>query len=59
MSVQAICMESRNQEFSAVEALKLENKALNRYRDVYPYDHSRVPLTRYSRHLYSGYRKGF
>jgi len=44
-------MESRNQEFSAVEALKLENKALNRYRDVYPYDHSRVPLTRYSRHL--------
>ena len=40
-------MESRNQEFSAVEALKLENKALNRYRDVYPYDHSRVPLTRY------------
>ncbi len=46
--LQAVCMESRNQEFSAVEALKLENKALNRYRDVYPYDHSRVPLTRYS-----------
>lgn len=41
----AICMESRSQEFSAVEALKLENKTLNRYRDVYPYDHSRVPLT--------------
>jgi len=40
-----ICIESRNKEFAAVEALKPENKHLNRYRDVYPYDHSRVPLT--------------
>lgn len=39
-----ICIESRNKEFQAVEALKPENKHLNRYRDVYPYDHSRVPL---------------
>jgi protein tyrosine phosphatase len=27
-----------------VEALRAENKHLNRYRDVYPYNHSRVPL---------------
>merc|ERR1719233_1126582 len=40
-----ICIESRNNDFTAVEALKPENKQLNRYRDVYPYDHSRVPLT--------------
>lgn len=40
-----ICIESRNNEFTAVEALKPENKQLNRYRDVYPYDHSRVPLS--------------
>jgi len=39
-----ICIESRNNDFTAVEALKPENKHLNRYRDVYPYDHSRVPL---------------
>jgi len=38
-----ICNESRNHH-PAVEALKVENKQLNRYRDVYPYDHSRVPL---------------
>jgi len=37
-----ICIESRNNDFTAVEALKPENKHLNRYRDVYPYDHSRV-----------------
>jgi len=42
-----ICTESRN-HFSAVEALKVENKHLNRYRDVYPYDHSRVPLVNVS-----------
>jgi len=34
--------ESRN--FPAEEASKVENKHLNRYRDVYPWDHSRVPL---------------
>jgi len=39
-----ISNESRNNDFTAVEALKVENKQLNRYRDVYPYDHSRVPL---------------
>jgi protein tyrosine phosphatase len=39
-----ICIEARNNDFPAVEALKPENKALNRYRDVYPYDHSRVQL---------------
>lgn len=43
-----ICNESRNHEFTAVEALKVENKHLNRYRDVYPYDHSRVPLANVS-----------
>ncbi|XP_023345281.1 tyrosine-protein phosphatase non-receptor type 2 [Eurytemora carolleeae] len=39
-----ICIESRNIDHPALEALKPENKSLNRYRDVYPYDHSRVPL---------------
>jgi protein tyrosine phosphatase len=27
-----------------MEASKAENRDLNRYRDVYPYDHSRVKL---------------
>jgi len=39
-----ICFESKSKEFAATEALKPENKPLNRYRDVYPYDHSRVVL---------------
>lgn len=39
-----IQLESRSNDFTAVEALRVENKQLNRYRDVYPYDHSRVPL---------------
>jgi len=40
----AITIESRKAEHQAVEALRPENKVYNRYRDVYPYDHSRVPL---------------
>ena len=43
--MQQISNESRNNDFTAVEALRVENKHLNRYRDVYPYDHSRVPLS--------------
>jgi len=39
-----ICTEARNNDYTAVEALRAENKSLNRYRDVYPYDHSRVQL---------------
>ena len=40
-----ICIESRDNNFAAVEALKPKNKQFNRYREVYPYDHSRVRLT--------------
>jgi len=40
-----ICFESRNTTYSSKDASKPENRPLNRYRDVYPYDHSRVPLT--------------
>lgn len=40
-----ICTESRKHEFTTSEAAKHENKGLNRYRDVYPFDHSRVLLT--------------
>ena len=40
-----ICIESSDNNFAAVEALKPENKQFNRYQEVYPYDHSRVPLT--------------
>lgn len=43
-----ICIESRNSSYSSKEASKLDNKHLNRYRDVYPYDHSRVPLSNVS-----------
>jgi len=39
-----ICIESRNHDFTCVDALKVENRGLNRYRDVYPFDHSRVHL---------------
>lgn len=41
-----ICIEARNNDFPALNAYKAENKAYNRYRDVYPYDHSRVQLHR-------------
>jgi len=39
-----ICIESRSNSYSSKEASKPENRHFNRYRDVYPYDHSRVPL---------------
>lgn len=32
------------QDYERIEASRPENKGLNRYRDVYPYDHSRVLL---------------
>jgi len=31
-------------DFPSGEASKPLNRALNRYRDVYPYDHSRIKL---------------
>lgn len=33
-------------DFSVDEARKTDNKFLNRYRDVNPYDHSRVVLSK-------------
>ena len=36
--------DSSQHDFSALEASRPENRCLNRYRDVYPYDHSRVVL---------------
>lgn len=36
--------DSMNHDFTTLEASKPENRLLNRYRDVYPYDHSRVVL---------------
>lgn len=33
-----------NNDYTNIEASKPENRCLNRYRDVYPYDHSRVVL---------------
>ena len=33
-----------NNDYTNIEASKPENRSLNRYRDVYPYDHSRVVL---------------
>lgn len=36
--------DSSVSEFPALEAAKPENRTFNRYRDVYPYDHSRVKL---------------
>jgi len=43
-----ICIESRNKSYASKEASKPENRHFNRYRDVYPYDHSRVPLSNVS-----------
>ncbi|XP_071445884.1 tyrosine-protein phosphatase non-receptor type 2 isoform X1 [Hetaerina americana] len=41
---QRIRNECNNYEFTFTEAKKVQNKNLNRYRDVSPYDHSRVIL---------------
>lgn len=36
--------DSINHDHTTIEASKPENRHLNRYRDVYPYDHSRVAI---------------
>jgi tyrosine-protein phosphatase non-receptor type 1 len=41
---QEIRRDSSQNEHTTVEASRPENRTLNRYRDVYPYDHSRVTL---------------
>ncbi|XKL66171.1 hypothetical protein PGB90_009591 [Kerria lacca] len=43
---QQIREESLKKEYSSEEAKKGDNKFLNRYRDVNPYDHSRVILSK-------------
>ncbi|KAF7269315.1 protein tyrosine phosphatase 61F isoform X2 [Rhynchophorus ferrugineus] len=43
---QRIRAKSLKQEGQCSEALKPQNKILNRYRDVHPYDHSRIILQR-------------
>ncbi|EEB19614.1 tyrosine-protein phosphatase non-receptor type, putative [Pediculus humanus corporis] len=40
------CLQAHNYAFT--EAKKPKNKYLNRYRDVYPYDHSRIVLSKNS-----------
>ncbi|XP_060520240.1 tyrosine-protein phosphatase non-receptor type 61F isoform X2 [Cylas formicarius] len=43
---QKIRAKSLKQGGTCMEALKPQNKVLNRYRDVHPYDHSRIVLQR-------------
>ncbi|XP_046976774.1 tyrosine-protein phosphatase non-receptor type 61F-like isoform X1 [Vanessa cardui] len=46
---QKIGRECQSYPYTCLEAKKPQNKPLNRYRDVNPYDHSRVVLTRSER----------
>ncbi|CAH2985143.1 unnamed protein product [Chilo suppressalis] len=46
---QKIGRECQNYTYTCIEAKKPQNKPLNRYRDVNPYDHSRIILTRCER----------
>ncbi|KAK9720122.1 Protein-tyrosine phosphatase [Popillia japonica] len=43
---QKIRTESSSNSYTCLEAIKPQNKSLNRYRDVSPYDHSRIVLKR-------------
>ncbi len=45
---QDIRRDSVHHDFTTVEASRPQNRHLNRYRDVYPYDHSRVKLRDHS-----------
>lgn len=42
--MQKIRSQSSNNNYTTSEAVKPQNKTLNRYRDVSPYDHSRIVL---------------
>lgn len=44
--LQKIASECLTHPYTCLEAKKPQNKPLNRYRDVNPYDHSRVVLNR-------------
>ncbi|XP_028160200.1 tyrosine-protein phosphatase non-receptor type 2-like [Ostrinia furnacalis] len=46
---QKIGRECQSYPYTCIEAKKPQNKPLNRYRDVNPYDHSRVILQRSER----------
>ena len=40
----SIGIESRNPDLTSKESIKPRNRSLNRYRNVSPYDHSRIVL---------------